>query len=149
MSGYQITPAALKMAWKMLRTIFPEYSVSKKDADRLLMAVTIMALEDLRTRQVVEWSKLLPPKTVIVFREKSVNRREAAEAPVVLKQDYSQQEIDLVAELAEEIFIACHLPEVEIATLYTALPCVGLHAIQEHLTWNKAPPFPELGWWAR
>ena len=144
MSGHQIRPAALKMAWKMLRTIFPQYSVSKKDAARLLMAVTIMALEDLKRRQVVEWNKLLPPETVIVFRERSV-RREAAEAPIVLKQDYSQQEIDLVAELAEEIFIACHLPEIEIATLYTALPCLGLHAIQDHLTWNKAPPFPELG----
>ncbi len=144
MSGHQIRPAALKMAWKMLRTIFPQYSVSKKDADRLLMAVTIMALEDLKRRLVVEWNKLLPPETVIVFRERSV-RREAAEAPIVLKQDYSQQEIDLVAELAEEIFIACHLPEIEIATLYTALPCLGLHAIQDHLTWNKAPPFPELG----
>ncbi len=145
MSGHQITPAALKMAWKMLRTIFPQYSVPQKDADQLLMAVTIMALEDLRRRQVVEWRKPLLPKTVIVFRERSVKRREATEAPVVLKQDYSQQEIDLMAELAEEIFIACHLPEIEIATLYTALPCLGLHAIQDHLTWNKAPPFPELG----
>ena len=144
MSGHQITPAALKMAWKMLRTIFLQYSVSKKDADRLLMAVTIMALEDLKRRLVVEWNKLLPPETVIVFRERSV-RRDAAEAPIVLKQDYSQQEIDLVAELAEQIFITCHLPEIEIATLYTALPCLGLHAIQDHLTWNKAPPFPELG----
>jgi hypothetical protein len=142
----QITAAALKMAWKMIHTIFPHYSVSPKDADQLLMATTIVSLEDLQNSEVMEWRKPLPPRTVMSFQNRSsVGIKEDARATLILKQSYSPREIDQAAEEAEEIFVHYHLPEIEIATLYTALPCLGLHAIQDHLLWKEDPPFPELG----
>ncbi|MGH9340229.1 MAG: hypothetical protein ACRD1R_11755 [Acidobacteriota bacterium] len=145
MTEREITTAALKAAWKMVETIFPRYSVSRKDGSALLTLTIIMALQDLRESEVLEWKKPPPPNTLLILDQDSIRPKKAEKSRFVLKADYSSQEIDRAAQSAEQLCDRYDLPEIERATLFTALPCLGLHALQDYIVWKKEPPFLELG----
>lgn len=144
MTPHAITPEALKMAWKMVQTIFPRYSLARKEASALLTLTTLVSLEEFRLQEALEWTQAPPEKQILVFAGNAVQLKKAEKFPLVLKTGYSPREVDRALDLAERIFNRYDLPEIERATLFTALPCLGLHAIQECLRWKKEPPFAEL-----
>ncbi len=131
------------MAWKMVATIFPQTKMTPKDRNLLLTLATLVSLHDLLDAA-VRW-KAPPPRAVVVFEGRSTVLRKAEKSAFVLKESFSESEIDRAALLAEEIFDRYGLDEEERATLFTALPCLGLHALGDRLEWIKKPPFPELG----
>ena len=141
----QITPEAVNMAWKMVRTIFPRHSASPKERNALLTAVTKVALDDLLGSGKLTWKKSLPARTIVVFDDQEVRVKPAEMSRLVVQSDESPAEVERAAEWTESLFDKWNLPEEERAALYTALPCLGLHAIREYLTWNEEPPFSELG----
>ena len=63
----------------------------------------------------------------------------------VIKQELSDREIENIVDRAETILDRYGMGEDERATLYTALPCLGLAKLQEFFVWNQPPPFDELG----
>ena len=141
----QISPEALNMAWKMVRTIFPQHSAPSKERNALLTAVTKVALDDLLGSGRLTWKKTLPARTILVFENQEVRAKPAEKSRLALQSDESPVEVERAAEWTETMFDKWNLTEEERATLYTALPCLGLHAIRDYLTWKEDPPFPELG----
>lgn len=133
------------MAWKMVRTIFPRHSVSANDRNLLLMFVSIVSLEDLKSTGALKWKKPPPEKSVLSFDRDSVLLKTAERFPLFLKQNYTAAETDGALDSAEEILDRYDMSEVERATLFTALPCLALHALEEYITWKQEPPFVELG----
>lgn len=141
-----IGPGALKMAQKMVATVFPRYSVSRKDRNRLLNLITLLALDDLYRSKVIGWKSSPPPQAILCFRQDGkIEMRQAEEARYTMKQELSDQEIERIVDGIETILDRYGLGEDERATLYTALPCLGLASLQEFLEWNQPPPFDELG----
>jgi len=141
----QISPEALNMAWKMVRTIFPQHDAPSKERNALLTAVTKVALDDLLSSGKLAWKKTLPARTILVFEDQEVQTKLAEKSRLVLQSDESPAEIERAAQWTEALFDKWNLTEEERATLYTALPCLGLHAIRDYLRWKEDPPFPELG----
>jgi hypothetical protein len=145
MESRQITPQALRMAWKMVDTIFPRYRVPAKERNALLTAVTGIALDDLLRAGSLCWRKSLSANTLLMFENKAVWLKPSEKSRLALKAEFSAADVDRSVEWVEETFDKYNLSEEERATLYTALPCLGLHALQAHLAWAVEPPFPELG----
>ncbi len=132
------------MARKMVETIFPAHKISSRDRNLLLTLATIAALDDLLESKVVEWKAGPPENVVLTMTDHEVRRRQAQSSRYVIKKSYRPREIETVLGLAEEIYDRYDLTEEERATLLTALPCLGLHALEEFLRWNEEPPFAEL-----
>ncbi len=145
MATKAITPEALTMAWKMLATIFPQYRVPAKEQNALLTALTGIAVADLLQSNSLAFSKRLPPLTILVFEDRSVRAKTAEKTRLALKEQPTEADSERAIEWVEEIFDKYRLSEEERATLYTALPCLGLHALNEYLEWKEEPPFAELG----
>jgi enoyl-CoA hydratase/carnithine racemase len=145
MSTKTITPEALTMAWKMVDTIFPQYHVPAKEQNALLTALTGIALDDLLQSKTVAFLRPLPPMTILVFEGRSVRAKAAAKTRLALKTKPTEADTERAIEWVEEIFDKHRLTEDERATLYTALPCVGLQALKDYLEWKEEPPFAELG----
>src|SRR4030042_532501 len=145
MTTKQISQEALNMAWKMVRTIFPRHKAPSKERNALLTAVTKVALDDLLSSGKLTWKSSLPANTILVFEEQQVLTRTAEKSRLVLRSDRSPAEVERAADWIESLFDKWNLTEEERATLYTALPCLGLSAIRDCVTWREDPPFPELG----
>lgn len=144
MDTKRITPEALTMAWRMVDTIFPQYRIPAKEQNALLTALTGVALEDLIRSDSLRVSKRFPPQTILVLEGRSVRAKEAEKTRLALKDQPTETDTDRAVEWVEEIFDKYRLTEEERATLYTALPCLGLHALQGYLEWREEPPFSEL-----
>ena len=144
MTTKQITPEALTMAWKMIDTIFPQYEVPAKEQSAILTALTGIALDDLTQSNSLTISKPFLPMTILVFEGRSVRTKTAEKTKLALKTHPSEADTERAIEWVEEIFDKYKLTEDERATLYTALPCLGLHALQDYIEWKEEPPFSEL-----
>lgn len=144
MSRKEITPAALKMAGKMIRTISRRYGISRRDADRMLNLATLLALEDLVESGAAEWIRT-PPPGVLVLERDSARLGKPQRDPPILTSGPKDRDIEEANDRLEELFERYELPEVERATLLTALPCVGIHALRDFVRWKEEPPFAELG----
>ncbi|MFB3904638.1 MAG: hypothetical protein ACE15E_14405 [Acidobacteriota bacterium] len=144
MAAKEITPEALTMAWKMVDTIFPQYHVPAREQNALLTALTGVALEDLLHSDSLEFSKPLPPMTILVLEGRSIRPKTAEKTRLALKTNPTEADIQRAIEWVEETFDRYRLTEEERATLYTALPCLGLHALKDYVRWRKEPPFAEL-----
>lgn len=144
MADQEISPGALKMAWKMVITIFPQARIPQPDRDLLLTLVTMVSLHDLLDASLV-WMAPPPARSVLAFDGLSVVVKPARQNDFVLKKTFSESQIDRASLLAEEMFDRFHLDEEERETLFTALPCLGLHGLARYLRWIRKPPFPELG----
>lgn len=145
MEQWKITPGALKAAWKMVRTIASNHSITDRDLNTLLILTSIISLEELKHMQMLEWKKPPPPDTTLVFDKDFVRMKEVEKFLFTLKENYPSPRIDRLFDLAEEILNRYDLVEEEKATLFTALPCLGLAALQDYLVWKRQPPFLELG----
>lgn len=139
-----ISGGALKMAWKMVRTVFPHSAIPAKEQDLLLTLAAMIALHDLEGVSLL-WARKPPHRATLSFSRKSVLVRPAEKGAPGVKPGMSDREIEKAVDLAEEIFDRRDLDEEERATLFTALPCLGLHALREFLVWKRPPPFPILG----
>ncbi len=145
MGQWSITPEALKMAWKMVETVFPRYSLPARERNALLTIVTQVAIDDLLQSGSVRWLQALPSQQVLVFDGEAVRLKPAEKTRLTLKTEPAPEEIDRALEWVETLFDRCGMSEDERATLFTALPCVGLNTLAPYLEWTKEPPFPELG----
>jgi hypothetical protein len=145
MTTKQITPEALKMAWTMVQTIFPRYKIPAKERNALLTAISKIALDDLVSSGKLSWKKTLPAKAILVFEDQAVRMKAAEKSRLVLRSDSSPLELERAADWTESVFDKWSLTEEERATLYTALPCLGIEALRDYVTWNEEPPFVELG----
>jgi len=145
MGQWSVTPESLKMAWKMIDTVFPRYPIPARERNALLTIITQVALDDLLHSGSVRWTQALPSQQILVFDGNVVRLRSAEKTRLALKADPSPEEIDHALEWVEDLFDQHELSEDERATLFTALPCVGLEGLTPHLEWLKEPPFPELG----
>lgn len=144
MSQWCITPQALNMAWRMVRTVLSRHSVSRKDRSRLLLLAAVVALEDLLGSGSIRWKKELPSGSVLLWSGNQVRLAQREGARLTLHKEFSPREAARAAHWAEEIFDRYGMDETERATLFTALPCLALWALSDYLEWNKKPPFPEL-----
>jgi hypothetical protein len=139
-----ISPGAVGMARKMIRTIFPQHDMSRQDRQELLNRITVVALDDLTSRGMLEW-KAAPPATArLRFARQGIllvqDRRGG-----YLKKTYEESEITAHLDRVEVLLEQYGLDEIERATLFTALPCLGLEALQaDFLSWERDPPFAEL-----
>jgi hypothetical protein len=145
MQSREITSQALRMAWKMVDTIFPRYRVPVKERNALLTAVTGIALDDLLRAGSLSWRKALPSNTLLMFERHGIWLKPSEKSRLALRPELSADDLDRSVEWVEETFDKYGLSEEERATLYTALPCVGLHALNDYIAWAIEPPFPELG----
>jgi len=145
MATKEITEEALTMAWKMIDTIFRQYQVPPKEQNALLTALTSVALEDLLQSKSLGFSKPLPPMTILTIEGPNVRTKTAEKTRLALKTRPTEADTEREIEWVEEIFDKYKLSEEERATLYTALPCLGLHALTEYVEWKQEPPFAELG----
>ncbi len=145
MATKQITSEALTMAWKMVDTIFPQYQVPAKEQNALITALTGIALDDLTQSNSLVIAKPFPPMTILVLEDGSVRSKTAEKTRLALKTKPSEADTERAIEWVEEIFDKYQLTEDERATLYTALPCLGLHALRDYIEWKEEPPFSELG----
>ncbi len=59
----------------------------------------------------------------------------------------TSRQIEEAYDRSEANLDRLEIPELERASLFTALPCLGLQALQQSglLEWKNPPPFPELG----
>jgi len=145
MATKQITPEALTMAWKMVDTIFPQYDIPPKEQNALLTALTGIALDDLKQSSSLTLSKPVPPLTILVLEGRSIRTKTAEKTRLALTTQPTEADTERVIEWVEKIFDKYQLSEDERATLYTALPCLGLNALKEYVEWKEEPPFAELG----
>ncbi|MEE8583912.1 MAG: hypothetical protein V3T83_03575 [Acidobacteriota bacterium] len=143
----QITPQALKMAWKMVRTIFDQFQVSGPDRDALLHLISLLSLQDLLGEKSAAWSGGPVPASVLSFKGGKVRLTSTPHHPLPLRKILTSRQIEEAYDRSEAILDRLEIPEVERASLFTALPCLGLQALQQSglLEWRNPPPFPELG----
>ena len=139
-----VTAAALKMAWKMIDTIFVRHDIPPADGQRLLNILTAVSMEHLLDVATIRWTA--PEATAgRLFLEGPRVWNESSEN-TVLKARLSEEDLDLLLDEAEELLDRYHLDEEEKATLFTALPCVGLSTLEQHfIKWLGPTPFVELG----
>lgn len=145
-SGFAISGLALKTAMKMWKTILPRTRWSATEQEQLLNCVTLIALSDL-LGQSVEWKQ--PPSGKGVW----LNWKKEGITPTVagpgkspsIRERIRDAEVEIAADKVEQLFDQADLEEVERATLFTALPCLGLGALESFLLWTQEPPFPEVG----
>lgn len=131
------------MAWKMVRTLFPQYQVSARDRNVLLHLLTLIALEDLHEAGWLQWRRSPPPGLLLKFG-KGVRTDSRAGTPYAITHPVDIDLLDKALERSEKILDSYGLDEGERATLYTALPCLGLAALEPWLKWKRPPPFAEL-----
>ena len=140
------------MAWKMVDTIFPKADVSAVDRNNLLCCVTLIALSDLLDSTVF-WTQDIPAgafrltfekRSVAVFFQRPSERLSRKHGGRWIRQSPSDGDVESALHESEAICDRYHLDEEERDTLFTALPCLGLHALGAHLIWRKPAPFSEL-----
>lgn len=144
MAHSEISSEALKMAWTMIDTIFPRYQIKPRDRSLLLNLSTLIAIDDLGDSRAFRWKADPPGNTILVFQGQGVRLKTASSTGLVIKKTYSDKEVDRAFEICERLFDLYDLEEEARATLLTALPCLGLHALQSYLEWQGEPPFAEL-----
>ncbi len=137
-----ISALMIRTAWKMVDTVFEQHRLSRQHRDQLLNLTTAVALHDLADQRLT-WARRPPEGLRLVFAGRSV---EASSDPSrgALRARFADHQIEEACEHAESLFDQYRLDEDERDTLFTALPCLGLHALQAWLKWKKAPPFPEV-----
>lgn len=140
----RITPEALRMAWKMVDTIFPRAKMTPKEQDQLLNLTLVVALNDLLDNAIA-WGRTPDTALSLVFEGQSVVIRTVRDPKNGLPLEPTDDETDDALDQAERIFDQYELDEEERSTLFTALPCLGLYALKDYLRWTKPPPFAELG----
>lgn len=144
MSSIRITPEALRMAWKMVDTIFPRAKMTPNEQDQLLNLTMVVALNDLLDNAIV-WEKTPQAALSLVFQGQSVVIKTVSNPKDGLPLEPTDEETDDALDQAERIFDQYELDDEERSTLFTALPCLGLDALRDYLRWTKPPPFAELG----
>jgi hypothetical protein len=144
MAPSEISQEALKMAWTMVDTIFPRYRIKPRDRNLLLSLATIIAIDDLGGSGAFRWKGDPPKATILVFQGAAVRLKTASRTGLVIKRSYAEKEVDRAFQICERLFDLYDLEEEARATLLTALPCLGLHALQPFLQWQGEPPFDEL-----
>ena len=144
MSPFRITPEALRMAWKMVDTIFPRTSMTPKEQDILLNLTMVVALNDILDNSLVLENEH-KGNLSLAFQGQSVVIKPARDPKGGIPTEPTDEETDDALDHAERIFDQYELDEEERSTLFTALPCLGLDALKDYLRWTKPPPFAELG----
>jgi hypothetical protein len=144
MAHTEISPEALKMAWTMADTIFPRYRLKSRDRNLLLNLSSIVAIDDLGSSEAFQWQADPPERSILVFQGDAVRLKTASSTGLVIKKSYSDREVQRAFDICERLFDLYDLEEEARATLLTALPCLGLHALRPYLQWQSAPPFAEL-----
>ncbi len=144
MAVYKISPEALRMAWKMVDTILPHTDMSPAERDLLLNLTTLVALGDLLNNG-LRWTRQPEKDLSLRFRDRTVVVSRKTERPAAILRTPTERETEAAIDDAEELFDCYRLEEEERAALFTALPCLGLHALRAYLEWTSPPPFPELG----
>lgn len=142
MTSHRLTAHILKTAWKVVDTVFSHYRVEAADRDRMLQAVTVIALADVAGSGVIRWKEPPPSDSVPVFSgPRSVRLKKDSASPYRLRKEYSESKADRAYDDAEALFDRYQFPDDERASLYSALPCLGLSTLEERLEWNSPPPF--------
>lgn len=150
MQKYRIGDGALKMAWKMVDTVFARVEISSEDRNRLLNSVTLIALSDLLD-EAVFWAEEVPSPFRLAFRDRSVILQfRGCPGDGLLKGSWirsrpTDRAVGVAVDQADTICDAWGFDEEERDSLFTAIPCLGLQALRDYLAWRKAPPFSELG----
>lgn len=145
MNSFEVTPAAQKMAWKILRTLFPRYGITGEDRARLLNLITLISLDDFLSRGWIEWKGVPPGEKRLRFQKDSVELTDLKGGRVWFAREFDTRAVEKALRQTERILDQYRLDEIEKSALFTALPCVGLAALQTHLKWRRPPPFSELG----
>lgn len=142
MTSRRLTAQTLKTAWKVVDTVFAHYQVAEEDRNRMLQAVTLIGLADVAQAGIIGWTSPPPGDSVLVFSApRSVSLRKDPDSRYRLRKGYSEEKADRAYDEAESLFDRYQLPDDERASLYSALPCLGLAAVQDHLVWKQPPPF--------
>jgi len=145
MRQHQISQEAIKMAKKMVDTIFPKSGMKEEDANALLNNITAISLQDLSGNS-VEWKRKLEPTMTLCFKDNEILLVRLKKAKALIHDSSSDEQVNEAFECVEGVLADYGLDEEEKDTLFTALACLGLHALQgDYLAWTAEPPFPELG----
>ncbi|HEY3132973.1 MAG TPA: hypothetical protein VGL91_26215 [Acidobacteriota bacterium] len=141
---YTINADQVRTAWKMLETLSDEYALSPREQSFLLHAVNIVALHHSLSCNEVRW-KGMDQRLRIFCEGRLVGIEEDAPHPLVLHPSVTEEEADASFSMVEQLLDHHEIPEHERAGLYSALPCLGLHALQDrYIEWNVVPPFKGL-----
>ncbi|MBI4455594.1 MAG: hypothetical protein HY644_06820 [Acidobacteria bacterium] len=145
--GYTIDDHQLRMGWKILRTLADQYALSPSEQSFLLHGVAMIALRDSLIRGEIEWSAdRCRLRLLIVDDRVQVRSEENGMLPLLVHPDITEEEADAAYNLVETLLDKHQMPEHERVGLYSALPCIAFHALQDHyLRWNVSPPFKGLG----
>lgn len=141
MRSRAITAPMVRTAWKMVATIFEAHRCSARDQNLMLNLVMMVSLHDLLDDRLV-WKTRPPRPWRLEFRGKSVAVLESP-GEVSLRARLLDHEVDDASARAEDLFDRYQLDEDERDTLFTALPCLGLKAMEDWVRWTEEPPFPE------
>ncbi len=141
---YTIDADQIRTAWKMLETLSDEYALSPMEQSFFLHGITMVALRHSLLRNDIEWKG--PDERIRVFAAgRSVGIEKDAPHPLVLHRAITEQEADTAFNMVEQLLDHHEIPEHERAGLYSALPCLGFHALQDrYLEWKVPPPFKGL-----
>ena len=141
---YAINADQIRTAWKMLETLSDEYALSPMEQSFLLHAVNIVALQHSLSCNEIKW-KGIDQRLRIFCSGRRVGIEEDAPHPLALHQSVTQEEADDAFGMVEQLLDHHEIPEQERAGLYSALPCLGFHALQErYIEWKVQPPFQGL-----
>ncbi|HSR69014.1 MAG TPA: hypothetical protein VLU25_13840 [Acidobacteriota bacterium] len=136
------TARTLKTARKVVDTVFPHYQVSAADRNRMLQAATVIALADVAGSRTIRWRSPPPSDSVPAFADGGqVVLQPQPESRYRLRKGYSEEKVDRAFDECEALFDRYQLPDDERASLYSALPCLGLSALDKHIEWLQPPPF--------
>jgi len=144
MNRWKINRSQRKTALKMSKTILDRASLSADEATQLLMSCLQLSLRDLLDSRFIQWSRPLPETLMVVWTggvARVVTQRKGSKCLTSYPQD---EVVDQAFEVCESFFDRHDLSEEERDTLFTALPCLGLVALEAFLDWKKKPPFPEV-----
>lgn len=129
----------------MTATIFPQHSLSLRHADILVTLITALAVDDLTHSHALRWKESPPEQCSLCWRGRGAAIRTDRKMPLFIQAEQGPRTVEKAANQVEKILDRYHMDEEERDTLYTALACLGLHALQDYLEWEKEPPFEELG----
>lgn len=144
MKRWRISRSQRKTALKMVRTIFDRLSLPREESSRLLMDCFQLALRDLLDRGYIAWTHPLPRDLSLEWAGSVVSQAPHRKGLRRIRQFPTDQSLERAYDECESLFDRHDLDEDERDTLFTALPCLGLLALENLLEWKKKPPFPEV-----
>ena len=141
----KIDPDQLRAARKILGTVAEKYDLPPLEQSMLLHAVTLVALHDSLEQGQIEWAG--PNiRLRLLLAEEAGKVVEDAGQPLALHPGVTVEEAGAAYRFAEELQDRHDIPEQERAGLFSALPCIGFHALEARFVkWKIAPPFAAIG----